>query len=407
MGLYRYKAKKGPGKIITSVIAAGSKEEAIDKISKMGYMPVLVEDVRSESTNDTKQKGFFRGRIKSKQITVFARQLSILLKSGVPILKALTILANQTPNHRLKGVLNSVRSQIKEGKTLSSALAFHSDVYSGLFVSLIAAGEESGTMEIALLRIAEYRRKKEQILSTIRTALTYPMLMALVGTGTIIFMLTFVMPRLLSIFTRLGQDLPLPTKILISVSNFLTQQWVWPVLIGGMVLIFVLVKRMAATKAGKLIVSHIKLHSPVFGTLFLRAELAQFSRTLELLLKSGIQLLSAIQKSITTLDNEVIKQELIKGYKAIEQGETFGATLDRCSLFPKFMVNLVSVGEESGKIEGALEELAFTYEEETDEAIKMMTNLLEPLMILSMGIIVGFIIVSMLLPVFQLNLIVQ
>ncbi|MFH1093897.1 MAG: type II secretion system F family protein [Candidatus Omnitrophota bacterium] len=407
MGLYRYKAKKGPGKVLTSVITAGSKEEAVDKISKMGYMPVLVEDASSENPDDFKQQGFFRVRIKSKQITVFAKQLSILLKSGVPILKALTILANQTPNQRLKMVLNSVRLQIKDGKTLSSALAFHSDEFSSLFVSLIAAGEESGTMEVALLRIAEYRRKKEQIFSNIRTALTYPILMALVGTGTIIFMLTFVMPRLLSIFTRLGQDLPLPTKILISVSNFLTLGWVWPVFAGTIVLIFIIAKRFLATKAGKLIVSRIKLRSPVFGTLFLRAELAQFSRTLDLLLKSGIQLISALQKSINTLDNEVIKQELIKGYKAIEQGETFGSTLDKCYLFPKFMVNLVSVGEESGKIEGALEELARTYEEETDEAIKIMTNLLEPLMILIMGVIVGFIIVSMLLPVFQLNLIVQ
>ncbi len=407
MGLYRYKAKKGPGKVITSVIAAGSKEEAVDKISKMGYMPVFVEDADSESSKDTGQNGFFLARVKSKQITVFARQLSILLKSGVPILKALTILANQTPNPRLKKILNNVRFQIKSGKTLSSALAFYPDVFSPLFVSLIAAGEESGTMEVALLRIAEYRRKKEQIFSNIRTALTYPFLMGAVGIGTIIFMLTFVMPRLLSIFTRMGQELPLPTKILISMSNFLTRQWVWPVLIGCIALIFILVKRVAATKAGKLIVSHIKLRAPVFGTLFLKAELAQFSRILELMLKSGIQLLSAIQKSITTLDNEVIKQELRKGYKAIEQGETFGSTLDRCSLFPKFMVNLVIVGEESGKIESALEELALTYEEETDEAVKIMTNMLEPLMILIMGIIVGFIIISMLLPVFQLNLIVQ
>ena len=407
MGLYRYKAKKGPGKVITSVIAAGSKEEAVDKISKMGYMPVLVVDAGHKSLSDLKQEGLFQGRIKSKQVTVFARQLSILLKSGVPILKAFTILVNQTPNQRLKRVLNSVHSQIKDGKTLSSALASHSKVFSGLFVSLIAAGEESGTVEVALLRIAEYRRKKEKILSNIRTAMTYPILMALVGTGTIIFMLTFVMPRLLSIFTRLGQDLPLPTKILISISNFLTQQWVWPVFIAVISLLFILFKRFIATKSGKLIVSHIKLRSPVFGTLFLRAELSQFSRTLDLLLKSGVQLLSAIQKSITTLDNEVIKQELVKGYKAIEQGETFGATLDRCPLFPKFMVNLVSVGEESGKIDGALEELAITYEEETDEAIKRMTNLLEPMMILIMGVIVGFIIVSMLLPVFQLNLIVQ
>jgi len=407
MGLYRYKAKKGPEDIITSVISAASKDEAIDKISKMGYMPILVEDAGSEGQQSQKKQGLLSGRIKSKQLTVFSRQLSILLKSGVPILKALTILAEQTPNHYLRNILNNIRRQVKDGNTLSSALSRHPKVFSQLYISLVRAGEESGTLEVALLRIAEYRYKQEQIFSSIRTALTYPVLMALVGTGTIIFMLTFVLPRLLSIFVRLGQELPWPTKVLIAISNFLTQKWMFAILILAVILIAIIFKWFNSSKTGKLFISYAKLHSPIFGGIFLKAELARFSRTLELLLKSGIQLLSAIDKSIPTINNEIISDELKKAYKAIEQGESFGATLDKCKIFPKFMVNLISVGQESGRIDEALEELAFTYENETDEAIKIMTNLLEPLMILVMGVIVGFIIICMLLPVFQLNLMIK
>lgn len=407
MGLYRYRAKKGPDKEIKSVIRAASKEEAVDRISKMGLLPVQVEEVVSKEIPSGFALSLLRKRVKQKQLTVFSRQLSILLKSGVPILKAISILTEQTSNYYFQTILSDIRSQIKDGKTLSSALSSHSNIFSVLYVSLVRAGEESGTLEIALMRIAKYRKKQEEVFSNIRTALTYPILMAMVGAGTIIFMLTFVMPRLLTIFTRLGQDLPLPTKILIKISNFLTQGWVWIALVMAVVFCVLIFKRVGVSKTGRLFFGYLKLRSPVFGNLLLKAELARFSRTLELLLASGIQLLSAIQKSIPILDNEVIREELKKGYNSIEQGESFGSTLDRGAIFPKFMVNLISVGEESGKIESALEELALTYETETDEAIKMMTNLLEPMMILIMGVIVGFIIVSMLLPVFQLNLVVK
>jgi len=407
MGAYTYKAKKGPDEIVESVIYASSKKEAIEKISQMGYLPVRVEEAGSPAVTDTGKPGFFFKRVRPKLVTVFTRQLSILLRSGVPILNALTILVDQSDSMYLKAVLSEIRQAVKDGKELSSALSLYPHIFPALYVSLVRAGEDSGTLEEALMRIAEYRYKQEQIISRIRTALTYPLLMAIVGVGTIVFMLTFVMPRLLKIFARLGQDLPLPTKILIGISNFLTQKPVWLVagiLAAGIVFFF---QRGIQSKREQLFISYLKLHMPLFGNVFLKAELARFSRTMELLLKSGIQLLRALQGSIPTVDNEIIREELKQGYKAIEQGQSFGATLGRASVFPKFMVNLVSVGEESGKIDEALQELARTYEEETDEAVKIMTNLLEPMMILIMGIMVGFIIVSMLLPVFQLNIMVK
>ena len=290
---------------------------------------------------------------------------------------------------------------------MSSCLGAYPNIFSPLYIALVRAGEDSGTMEKALLRIAEYRQKQEEIFVNIRTALTYPVLMALVGTATIIFMLTFVMPRLLGIFERLGQELPLPTRILISVSDFFNQGWVWAVIGGVAFVLAAYLRNNRPSRRRKLFVSHLKLKAPVFAEVFLKAELARFSRTLELLLNSGVHVLKALQKSIPIIENEIMQDELRKAYKAIEQGESFGGTLEQSKVFPKFMVNLISVGEESGNLEDALKELALTYESETDEAVKIMTNLLEPMMILIMGLVVGFIIISMLLPVFQLNVMVS
>lgn len=406
--MYKYRAKKGPKEVINSVIVAASREDAVEKITQMGYIPVRVEETSAEgSVSSVSSAALFEPGIKPKMITVFTRQLSILLHSGVPILKSLTILAEQSHNPGFRRILSEIRSQVKDGRTLSSALSLYPRYFSPLYLSLVRAGEDSGTLEELLLRIADYRYKQEQIISTVRTALTYPLLMALVGTGTIIFMLVFVMPRLLKVFARLGQELPLPTKILMGVSNFMTQWWVWLVIALIILALLGFLERSSRSKKGQLLIGQLKLHAPLFREVFLKLELARFSRTLELLLKSGIQLLRAIDASIPTLNNEVIRQELRKGYKLIEQGESFGTILNRSHIFPKFMVNLVAVGEESGKVETALHELADTYENETDEAVKIMTNLLEPLMILFMGIVVGFIIMAMLLPVFQLNVMVQ
>ncbi len=405
MGMYKYQAKKGPGEVIESVVYAASEKEAVEKISQMGYLPVRLEEINSAASALPAKMGFFQQRVNPKLVTVFSRQLSILLKSGVPILNGLTILIEQSDSYYFKTVLGEIRQDIKNGKSLSLGLLRYPQLFPPLYIALVKAGEDSGTLENSLLRIAEYRHKQEQILSHIRTALTYPILMAIVGTGTIIFMLTFVMPRLLKIFFKLGQDLPLPTRILIGMSNFLTQNWFWLVLIlCAMVL---LVKRGAPSRKEQLYWSSLRLRLPFFGEIFLKAELARFSRTLQLLLKSGIQLLKAIRVGIPTLNNEIIKEALRKGYKEIEQGETFGNILKRSRIFPKFMISLVSVGEESGRLDEVLEELANTYESDTDEAIKIMTNLLEPLLILVMGVVVGFIIVSMLLPIFQINVMIQ
>jgi type II secretory pathway component PulF len=229
--------------------------------------------------------------------------------------------------------------------------------------------------------------------------------MACVGLGTIIFMLTFVMPRLISLYSDMGQSLPVPTKILIFASRGLQSSW--PLILFVLFLAGIIIKRYSLTKAGRISFSVLALHIPIFGTLSLKAELARFSRTLELLLRSGISILRALNIAIPILDNEIIKEKLSNSYKELEQGGSLGRSLKNAKIIPLFMSNLITVGEESGKLDEALTELAASYERDTDEAIRMMSSLLEPVMILGMGLIVGFIVVAMLLPIFEINTMVR
>ncbi|MDD5466047.1 MAG: type II secretion system F family protein [Candidatus Omnitrophica bacterium] len=416
---YTYYAKKSTGETIEGRIDAVSKEEAIEKLSLKGYLPVSIEEdagriERQGAPNINRQTSRLAeskifsfskpgGRIKPGQVTVFSRQLASLLKSGVPILSAINIISEQSENFYLKASLKSICNAVKDGSTFSSALSNYPRIFPSLYIALVRSGEESGTLPAALLRIADYRAKQEEIISRIRMSLAYPMLMAVVGAATIVFMLTFVMPRLMGIFINLGEKLPLPTRILISISQGLGHWWFWIIL--ALAIIILLIRRQIKTEAGKLSFSLLKLRLPIFGKLILKAELARFNRTLELLIKNGVSILRAIDVAIPVLENEVIKRQLRQSYQELEQGGFFGRSLKNSKVFPPFMSNLISIGEESGRLDEALAEIADSYEHDTDEAIKVMSSLIEPLMILGMGLIVGFIVVAMLLPLFEINVI--
>ena len=402
MPTFKYRAKDGPVEIKEGVIEAQTREEAVEKISsQLGYLPMQIK----EDTFAARSRPSFLAlpfkRIKSRQITIFTLQLASLIKSGVPILHGLSIVAEQSENLHLRDMLNTIINEIRDGRTFSSALAQYPRIFSSLYTSLVRSGENSGNLTEALSRIAQYRQKQDEILSKIRTAMAYPILMAVVGAATIIFMLTFVMPRLMQVFSSIGQDLPLPTKILINTSTGIRQWWILLLLIFVLILFFL--KRAVKTKA----FSTLKIRVPILGHFIRKIELALFTRTLELLFKSGLQILKAIEIAIPILNNETMKEELRHCYTKLEQGVSFGRQLKKSKFFPSFMSNLIIVGEESGRLDEVLDEIATTYERETDEAIKVITSLLEPLMILITGLVVGFIVVAMLLPIFQMNLMIQ
>ena len=405
MPLYKYHAKRGPENVVEGRIEARTQEEAIDKINQLGYLPVRVEEEIVEDKPQRPAAPLFLGRVKSQDITIFSRQLASFMKSGIPILRALSIISEQSANPRLKDMFDSIRAEVSDGKTLSFALANYPRIFSPLYIAMVRSGEDGGALPEVLLKIADYRQKQQEIISQVRMALVYPALMATVAVATIIFMFTFVMPRLTRIFSSIGEDLPLITKILISISNALRLSGPWIVL--GIALVFFIVRRQAKTKAGKTTFSRLKLNLPIFGNFTRQVDLARFSRTLELLIKNSIPILKAIEVAIPTLNNEVIRRDLWRSYKELEQGGSFGKSLKKSALFPAFMTNLLIIGEESGRLEEALSEIADSYERQSNEATKVMTTLLEPMIILVMGVVVGFIVIAMLLPVFQINLMIQ
>lgn len=382
-----------------------SQKDAVEKLSQTGYLPILVELENPAQQAPKQPQGSAGGRIKSREITLFSRELASLLKSGVPILKAIDVICEQSENHNLKNTLQAVHNAVQDGGTFSSGLSQYPRAFSSLYIAMVRTGENSGALPQALLRIADYRGKQEEMLSRIRMSMAYPMLMALVGAGTIVFMFVYVMPRLMGIYGTMGQSLPAPTRLLIAISSSLRQNGLGIIIALGVAIL--IVRRNMQTRSGKFFLSRLQLGFPVIGNFILKAELSRFCHTLELLIKSGIPILKALDVSIPVLENEIIKIKLRQSANDLEQGGSLGKSLKGAKLFPSFMSNLISVGEESGRLDDALSEVAASYEKDTDDALNLISSLLEPLMILTMGLVVGFIVVSMLLPIFEINVMVK
>ena len=401
MPLFRYRAKEGAEKIVEGKIEAIAKEMAIKKIEEMGYFPVKIEEIAQDSPAQALKKS--AGRISYREVTIFTRHLATLIKSGVPILRGLGVIAEQTSNLNLKRVASDIHNELREGSRLSSSLARYPKVFSSFYLAMVTAGEDSGNLDTVLFRIAGYRHSQEDIISKVKLALIYPLIMLIVGLGTVIFMLTFVVPRLTKIFQDTGEQLPLITKILIQASQYLTS-WKGAGLLGVILVFIFLVRFELKRQTGKKLASIIQLRLPVLGDLTLKKELARISRTLELLIKSGVGILKAIELTAPIVDNEVIKESLIEGYKELKQGELLGKTLHKSKVFPPFMTSLIAIGEESGKLDVSFTELANAYEKDTEDVTQALTTILEPVMIVVMGLIVGFVVIGMLLPIFQINL---
>jgi type II secretory pathway component PulF len=400
MPYYTYIAKPQPDKTIQGEIEAESENDAVNKLTKLGYFPVSIQAMDFSLYN----KGFLRlRRVSRREIVVFTRQLSNLVSSGINILNGLSIISRQTTNKYFKVIIDDIIGRIKDGKSLSEAMSLHPDIFSRIYVPLVHAGEVGGNLDNSLQRLADFLEKEEEFKNSLRAALVYPFFILAVGFFTIVVLLTFVIPRLVTMFEDLGQVLPLPTRILISLSNFLRQYW-WMILAVVVVCGF-LWKRLEQSRQSKIILDKFKLKVFVFGDIILKSEISRLMHTLSLLLSSGIAITSALEISATLLENEVLKIMVLDFRVQIDNGLSLSRCLNEEKLFPPFVANIVSVGEETGTLEKSLLRLSQDYEKEVDDKVKTMTRLLEPVVILFMGLIVGFIVLSMLLPIFQINLI--
>lgn len=403
MPTFVYTAKLKPKEIIQGNIDAESEADALNKIARMGYFPLSV-GLKDASTVNPKALSF-KKRIRKKDIVLFTRQLSSLVESGVNLLNSLNIVANQTPSRNLKSAINDIAEKIKNGRSLSESLSAYPNIFPNLYTAIILSGEVGGNLEQALSRLADFLEKEDEFRNSVRSSLIYPSFIFFVGTITVVILLYFVIPRLVSMFSDMGQILPLPTRILIGVSASL-QKYGWLILSLSAVLIF-LFQRLRVKPQGRLWLDRVKLRFPLFRDIILKTEMSRMSRTLMLLLSGGIPMLQSLNIVISILENQVLKSEVGKFKDQIASGSSFSRCLKESKIFPAFVTNIVTIGEETGALEKSFLRISESYEKEVDRALKTLTQLLEPLIILLMGIIVGFIVLSMLLPIFQMNLIVR
>jgi type II secretory pathway component PulF len=397
MSTFVYKAKKPTAETVTGEIHAATQDEAIDLINNLGLVPV---DVQQQS-DIKKEAPLVSLRVRSKDLYIFSRQISNLLKSGVGLLRSLTIIEEQTQSQTLKKIITNLIYAIKQGRPFSDALSDYPKVFAPIFITMVHAGEESGRLQEMLLNVSTYQQKQEELLSRVRTALAYPVLMLFVGMLTVYFILTFTLPKMMGLFDNMQKSLPLPTKMLLAFSKFLQAGWIWIFL--GIGLTAFAINHYRKTPHGKIFFSQLSLKLPLFGPFLLKAELTRFSRTMVLLLKSGVSVTKALEVSIPLISNKIVRDELEQCRVNLIAGESFAQGLRSSPHIPTMMSHLISVGEESGGLCDVLSELSNSFEQETDEQIKIFTTLFEPLMILVIGSIIGFIVFAMLLPVFQFD----
>ncbi len=397
MSSYTYKAKKDV-ETVEGLIEAENREQAISKLENMGYLPVTVEQAHAARGMKISRPK----KISSRDINTFTRQLASLLKSKVQLVKGLDIIHRETDNPALKNIVGELRDEVKEGKSFSSALGKYPRYFSKIYVNMIASGERGGLLESILLRLVDFADREEEIRSKVRAALAYPLLMMTVGLATVFVMITFVMPRLVKLFKGMGQTLPVSTRVLIAVSDLFRHYWVWAALLA--VIAVFAVKKLGLAARHIAVLEKMKLRIPLLKDFIIMREIARFCRTLSLLIGNGIPIRDAIDAVVPTLGNRVFERDLGAVSGDLASGLSMAKSLSKVPFFPGFVISIIGVGEEAGRLDEALLEVAISYEKQMDEQIKIISSLIEPLLILSIGLIVGFIVVSMLLPIFQISL---
>lgn len=406
MPVYEYRARNPAGRMVKGIVDADSSRAARLKLRRTGIYPIELHeeaDARAEK-RDLDLLRLFR-RINLQEIAVMVRQLSTLLSAGLPLVESLTAVIEQVPNPALKKIATQVRERVNEGSSLADAFAQHPRVFSSLFVNMTRAGERSGTLEIVLERLADFTEKQVAFRHKITAAMVYPILMTFVGIGVLGFLLGYVIPTVTQIFEDLEQTLPLPTLLLMTASDVLRRFW-WV----GLVVVALLslgVERYGRTAAGRLMLDGLKLKAPIFGQLTLKIAIARFTRTLAILLKSGVPVLTSLDIVKNVVNNSVLQQIIEEARDNIREGQDIAPPLRRSQLFPPLVTHMIAVGEKSGKLEDMLVRVADTFESEVETGVQGLTSLIEPLMILVMGSAVGFIALSILLPIFQINQIVR
>ncbi len=398
MAVFEYKALNKSGRTIKGIIDASSVEEARDKLREQSLFPVDVNTIAQSSSGHTFMS--FR-RTNNEDVALFSHQLASLLKGGLPLLASLNAIAEQMSSHHLRRVVLGLAESVKEGKSFAESLALFNRVFSPIYVNMVKSGEETGSLADILFRISSLIRESISLRNKVRNALIYPMVIGFVGLGVLIFLMVVVVPTLSGLFEQMNRTLPPITMALINTSNFLKKYWIL-ILIAIVILIVAFIWMLHIKKMREKI-DALKLKLPIIGEIMSKSLVANFARTISTLRRGGVTITNSLELAKDAVRNEVISNAIHQAKEDISRGDSMSKTLRRSGVFPPLFLHMIEVGEKSGNLEQMLDDISTSYEEEVTMALNRFTTLLEPLIIITMGLIVGIIAVSILLPIFEMN----
>ncbi|MCK4993780.1 MAG: type II secretion system F family protein [Candidatus Omnitrophica bacterium] len=407
--LFNYSAIDGDGKALSGQIEASNLNDALSKIRQMGIFPshVIAVDEQTASRNiliaiieklNFPKQGVAKFKLDDR--VVFTRQLAVLLNAGLPLVKGLQTLNKQTRFGRMKIMLDDIINMIQSGKTFSGALAHYPDSFSHVYINVVKSGETGGALDGVLKRLADYLERNLRLTQRIKAALIYPSLVLVVSIIILGFVVAFVIPRFMELFQNSGIALPLLTRMLLVFSNFLLERWY--LFFGAIALMFVSYKLLLRNYSVRYFNDKIILNIPVFGLLIQKVTASRFARTLATLLEGGVPILRALELTKQVSGNEVVVKAINSVYESVREGGFISKVLESTKVFPQLMVNMIEVGEESGALDQMLTKVADTYEEEIEITAGALTSLLEPILVIFMGVVVGIIVLSMFLPLITL-----
>ncbi len=404
MPVYEYQALDRAGKNKSGIIDADSPIAARQKLRGSGVFPTALKEtssaLRQKAQGPRSVSTFFK-RVKPGEISAATRQLAILLGAGITLVASLDALITQVPNPLLKKILAQTKESVNQGNSLAASLGQHPKVFSEIYVNMVRAGEESGSLDLVLHRLAELTEHQQALKGRLKAALAYPVFMLFIGILVLFFLVAFIVPNITKIFDEMHQILPLPTLILIAVSHFLKSFW-WLVA-GGCGCALFLITKFIRTPRGRRLWDRVKLGAPLIGSLNSKSAMARFSRTLASLLQNGVPLLSALGIVRNIVNNTRITEAIDDAIDDIQSGRGLAASLSKSRCFPPITIQMISAGEQSGEMEAMLNRIADVFEGEVETQTLAMTSLMEPIMILGMGLTVGFIVIAILLPIFEMN----
>ena len=407
MPVYEYIAYDRRGKNKKGIIDADSAMAARQKLRGSEIFPVELKEtsVKRKDVPSDRISGFSLRRIASRELSAMTRQLSTLLGAGISLVASLEALIIQVTNPLLKKVLAQIKESVNEGNSLASSISQHPKLFSQVYINMVRAGEASGSLDLVLERLADFSEHQDALKGRFIAAMIYPIIMSCMGVLALTILVTFVVPKFVQVFSEMEKALPLPTIIVIGASNFLKSFW-WLIL-GILIAAVIGVRQFIKTPKGQRLWDQIKLRVPLFGLINIKMAMARFGRTLGSLLQSGVPLLSALQIVRNIVNNVLIAEDIDTAMEEIQAGKALATPLSKSSWVPPVAVQMITVGEQSGDLERMLNKVADIYEREVESQITAMTSLLEPVMILIMALMVGFIAISILLPILEMSQIVR